>query len=142
MSYKKHAELEFKAAGWTDKEGNFTDEMQKLMCRQVLELLELFFEHGHSGASIPYAINLFKKLASFEPLTPLTGEDWEWSKIGENRCQNKRCSHVFRDADGRAYDIEGKIFRDKNGSCWTNTESRVFINFPYTPKREYIDRDN
>jgi hypothetical protein len=136
---KNHALLEFKAAGW-DLEN---DEMQKLICDQVLELLELFGNHGHSGSSAPYAINLFKTLASYEPIVPLTGEDWEWIDqsyaSGEPMWQNKRCGHVFKGADGRAYDIDGKIFREPNGACYTGRESRVYITFPYSPKSEYVD---
>ena len=77
----KHAMAEYKAAGWTNEDGTFKDEMQKLMCNQVLELLGLFSEHGHSGGTAPYAIGLFTKLAKFEPVAPLTGEDWEWADV-------------------------------------------------------------
>lgn len=139
MSYKEHAMREFCAAGWTDENGKFVDEMQEYMCNQVLELLEKFSEHGHSGTSAPCAINLFQKLAKFEPLVPLTGNDHEWNKVSSDRWQNNRCSHVFKDADGRAYNIYGKVFREPNGDCYTNADSRVYIEFPYTPKTEYID---
>lgn len=147
-----HARLEFRAAGWTDEDGNFCDEMQELMCKQVLELLKLFSEHGHSGFSAPYAIQTFSKLASFEPLVPLTGEDWEWNEVGEGIFQNKRCGHVFKQADrfeGKAYDIEAVIFwewytdpetGEKSKSHFTSAGSAQPIEFPYTPKREYRER--
>ena len=137
-NYIKHAEMEFKAAGWDLEQ----DEMQKLICDQVCELLEVFGKHGHSGTSAPYAINLFKKLAMFEPIAPLTGDDWEWNEIGENTWQNKRCSHVFKGADGQAYDNEGKIFRDKDGCCYISKKSRVNVEFPYKPKSEYVDSED
>ena len=160
MSYIEHAELEFKAAGWVDSDGNFTDEMQGLICNQILELLELFDSHGHSGSTAPYAINLFSTLAKFEPIVPLTGEDWEWTDLsydGDIGYQNKRCSSVFKDADGRAYDIQGKVFwewyeRDldeeeegypgtrKYKSHYTCEDSRVYVEFPYTPTTEYVER--
>jgi hypothetical protein len=129
----KHAKQEM-AIAWPDK-----DPMQDLMCQQVLELLRVFSSHGHSGSSAPYAINLFKALANFEPIVPLTGADSEWNQIGSNFWQNKRCSHVFKELDGRAYDGRGKIFREPNGCCYTNSNSRVYITFPYTPKTEYVD---
>jgi hypothetical protein len=138
MGYKEHAEMEFKAAGW-DLE---SDEMQRLMCEQVLELLDLFSKHGHSGSSAPYAINLFTTLARFEPIVPLNGDDSEWSDCsygGEPQWQNKRCSHVFKGADGKAYDIQGIVFKHKDGGHFTSRESRVYIEFPYTPKTEYQD---
>ena len=72
---KTHALMEFRAAGWTDENGKFKDEMQEAICNHVLALLDLFSNEGHSGTTAPYAINMFKTLASFEPLVPLTG-DW------------------------------------------------------------------
>jgi hypothetical protein len=145
-NYEKHAWEEFRAAGWTDANGKFNDEMQEAICTHVLKLLDVFEGEGHSGSSAPYAIDLFKKLASFEPVAPLTGEDWEWVEVFNDMYQNKRCSHVFKDADGKAYDIDGKIFwdwhQDENGemykSHFTGRESRVYIEFPYVPKREYV----
>lgn len=143
-NYKDHAIREFQAAGWVDKDGKWNDESQKMICEQVMELLELFGTHGHSGSSAPYAINLFKKLANFEPITPLTGEDSEWVKVGDGLFQNNRCSHVFKE-NGEAYDIQGVVFYDtvkrEDGSeykdYFTNYNSRVKVIFPYIPKTEY-----
>jgi hypothetical protein len=152
MSLESHALTEFRAAGFMDDNGKFSDDMQELICKQILELLHLFASHGHSGSTAPYAINLFNKLAKFEPLVPLTGEDWEWNEVSErmgSKCwQNKRASHVFKDENG-AYDIEGKVFwewckrpydEDEAGypgesiykSYYTCRESRVPVTFPYT----------
>jgi len=135
-NYVKHAEFEFKACGWNLEE----DSMQKLICKQVCELLELFSTHGHSGSSAPYAINMFEKLARFEPLCPLTGEDWEWNECSEGLFQNKRCSHVFKDKNG-FYDVDGKVFVYPNGGAYTNGKSRTKVVFPYTPKTEYVKVD-
>lgn len=148
MSYKEHALTEFRAAGWIDENGKYDDEMQEAICRHVLKLLEVFSEEGHSGFSAPYAIALFSKLAAFEPIVPLTGEDWEWADVSfgsEMKYQNKRCSHVFKDEDGQAYDGNGIVFynlyTDEDGneqkSHFTCRESRVNIEFPYTPSIEY-----
>jgi len=144
----EHAKIEFLAAGWINSAGEYSDSMQKMMCEQVIELLNLFDGHGHSGSSAPYAINLFKSLAAFEPIVPLSGDDSEWSEVSSGTFQNKRCSHVFKDDDGKAYDTEGIIFydirKDDDGkeykSHFTCRESRVYINFPYTPIREYRER--
>lgn len=141
-AYRRHAEGEFRAAGWTDADGVFKDGMQKAICDHVLRLLDEFNDEGHSGTTAPYAINLFKQLASFEPLVPLTGEDWEWNEVEEGVFQNKRCSHVFKKAsmfNGQAYDLDGKIFREPNGVCYTNRDSCVPVTFPYTPTSEYVD---
>lgn len=143
-----HAFREFVAAKWCDENGKFNDEMQHLMCDQVIELLTIFGEHGHSGSSAPYAIDLFSKLAKFEPIAPLTGEDWEWADV-DHCYQNKRASHVFKDYDGNCYDINGKIFWEWAKSYdtgepfkayYTCGESHVPVTFPYTPKTEYVYR--
>lgn len=152
-NYKSHAEREFRAAGWMDENGEFNDEMQEMICKHVLELLEVFADEGHSGSSAPYAINMFSKLAKFEPIAPLTGEDWEWFDHGECM-QNKRCGAVFKQANrfnGKPYYLDGKVFWEwashtdiDNGapfkSYFTSADSCVVIEFPWVPpeKPEYI----
>ncbi len=145
-NYEKHALMEFRAAGWLDENGQYCDEMQEMICKHVLKLLDVFDGEGHSGSSAPYAINMFSKLAKFDPIVPLTGEDWEWVDHGYTK-QNKRCGRVFMDPDGRAYDIDGKVFWEWSGtkeepykSHYTCRESRVYVEFPYTPKTEYVYR--
>ena len=146
-----HAMMEFRAAGWVDEHGNFNDEMQQAICEHVLKLLAVFSDEGHSGTSAPHAVDLFKKLAMFEPIVPLTGEDWEW--VDHGYCmQNKRCGHVFKQPDrfdGQPYDGEGIVFWDwytdeetgeKRKSYFTSRDSAVPITFPYTPKREFMER--
>lgn len=129
------------------------DEMDRLMATQVIELLKLFSTHEHSGFSAPYAISMFSALANYKPLGPLTGEDSEWNEIGEYMgnpsdhtiYQNNRASHVFKHVydDGTkadyVYDINGKVFREPDGCSYTSGESKVEIQFPYTPHTEYVD---
>ena len=149
---QKHALTEFKAAGWLDDDGNYIDEMQEAICKHILELIKVFSDEGHSGSTAPYTVDLFKKLAMYEPITPLTGEDWEWTEIAREMSgsnsgtlyQNKRCSRVFKDDTG-AYDIDGKVFYDwytnENGdrhkSYYTSRDSRVPVTFPYVPTTVY-----
>jgi hypothetical protein len=137
MGLVSHAEQELKLL--SDGE---PDEMQEAMNRHILGMVKLFSEEGHSGFSASYAVGLLEKLLRYEPLTPLTGADEEWTEIDGGpgmRWQNKRCSHVFKGDDGRAWDGEGRIFREPNGSCYTGKGSQVYIEFPYTPAREYVD---
>ena len=152
---ENHALMEFKAAGWLNDSGEYCDEMQEMICRHVLALLDVFNGEGHSGSSAPYAINMFARLAKFEPIAPLTGEDWEWNDTGHN-FQNKRASHVFKDYDGNCYSIDGKVFwewaksHDDEGklngeihkSYYTCRDSRVPVTFPYVvpEKPEYVYR--
>lgn len=142
MSLRSHAMTEFRACGWCDENGKFEDDMQEMICKQVLEIVDLFASHGHSGSSANYALFLLMKLLAFEPIAPLTGEDWEWNEVGEGVLQNKRCSRVFKQTDrfdGQAYDIDARVFREPNGSCYTNGQSHRPIAFPYTPTTEYVD---
>ena len=152
-NYKSHAMREFRAAGWIDENGKYSDEMQEAICNHVLKLLDVFHDEGHSGSSAHYAINVFSKLAKFDPIAPLTGEDWEWhdvSDVSGSECyQNKRCSAVFKQSDrfdGQPYYLDGKVFwnwyRGEDGepfkSYYTGRGSMVPIEFPYTPTTEYV----
>lgn len=115
------------------------DEMQAEMNRALREIVFVFGSQGHSGFSAGYATDALEKLLRFEPLRPLTGEASEWVEVGTGWWQNNRCSRVFKDADGRAYDIKGRVFREPNGCCYTSIDSRVYVTFPYRPKTEYVD---
>lgn len=153
-NYKVHAMNEFRAAGWIDENGGWVDDWQEMICNHVLALLDVFNGEGHSGSSAPYAIDLFSKLAKFYPIVPLTGEDWEWNNVSDicdsETYQNNRCSAVFKSADrfnGQPYYIDGKVFwewyrSEEDGkmykSYFTNKDSQVPIEFPYTPKTEYV----
>lgn len=147
-NYIDHAQREFRAAGWTDENGKFNDEMQEMICNHVLKLLEVFADEGHTGTTAPYTLKVFDTLAGFKPITPLTGEDWEWNDVSEYSgrdggpvFQNNRCSSIFKDNDG-AYNIDGKVFWEwfsspdiDDGkpfkSYFTSYESRVPVTFPY-----------
>lgn len=135
---ERHAERELRLAGWFGQDGFYGD----MMGHAVLRMIREFSEEGHSGMSAPTAVALFEEVAMFKPLTPLTGEDDEWIKhdYGDDvSYQNKRCGHVFKSVDGRAYDSRGRVFREPSGVCYTCFDSRVYIEFPYMPKVEYVD---
>lgn len=155
--YQKHAMREFHYAGWCDENGKFNDEMQEAICNGVLKMIEIFSEEGHSGSTAPYAINLFKKIASFEPLAPLTGADDEWVRhdYGDTPTyQNKRMGSVFKQADrfnGQAYWLDGKVFwewavyeGEPFKSYYTSSESCVPIEFPWVKPEssEYVYRQS
>lgn len=95
----EYAKSELERAGYFDKDSDYGG----LLGPAVLKMVEQFSDEGHSGYSARIAMTLFEKVAMFEPLTPLTGEDDEWNEIGGGSYQNRRCSHVFKDATG-AYD--------------------------------------
>ena len=149
-----HAKDELDRIGMTE---DSPDEMNVAMRKHILHMMNEFAEERHSGFSAGYAISILTKLLDFKPLSPLTGEDSEWSDVREYGptpyYQNKRRSSVFKDADGSCYDIDGKVFwewyKDEDDniskSYYTCFESRVPVTFPYTvpdkPIYEYRHSD-
>ena len=138
----EHAKDELNRIGMTE---DSPDEMNVMMRKHILHMMNEFAEEGHSGFSASYAISILTKLMDFKPLSPLTGEDNEWGNVreyGESPSwQNKRRSSVFKNADGTCYDIDGKVFWEwcmpyEEGdnpykSYYTNRDSRVPVTFPY-----------
>lgn len=124
--------------------GRDEDGMQDMISKNILSIVEMFSEQGHSGFSAGYALSVLDRLLRFKPLTPLTGEDDEWNEISHGTQQNKRCSSVFRNADGTAHDIDGIIVSDNGGITWFSSgRFRKEVTFPYTPpthaKQVYIE---
>lgn len=102
--YVKHYLKERKLASV----GREPDCMDALMDRQVCDLLCLLSTQGDSGFSIGFKRYFFNRGSSFKILSPLTFSDDEfgdWDNMDGNSVQNKRLSAVFKDRDGRIYDI-------------------------------------
>lgn len=135
-NYLRHARREFLAAGYDLDEKDGPD---RWIQDGLLDLLRVMSMQGHSGFSASYLTGAFEKLSRFEPITPLKGDESEWIEVGPQVFQNCRLSSVFKEKDGRAYRYDGRVFREPDGCCFTNGDSRVYIEFPYTPTREYVD---
>lgn len=161
MGLIEHAKTELEIAGLFEKEGDFYEGMTG---KAVMELIETFSKQGHSGMSAPIVADIFRRLANYEPLGPITGKDEEWNDVGHysgsgrELYQNKRCSGLFKEGkDGQAYYIDAIIKRDQKGICWSG---RAWLSeedykegdrskmvdkigyvksFPFTPKTFYID---
>ena len=134
MSLEQFAKSELTRAGYFDADSDYGGALGEA----VMKMIGIFADEGHSGASAAMAVHIFSKVAMYEPLTPLTGDDAEWMDVGDGILQNVRCSHVFKE-NGEAYDIQGRIFREPSGACFTNRDSKVPVTFPYVPKAEYVD---
>jgi len=130
------ARIEFEALGYDLNQ--MEEDPNKWICENVLELLDVFAKQGHSGSSAPYCVNYFSNLALFKPLSPLNGNDNEWGEVSDGLWQNKRAFSVFKGRDNKAYDINGKVFVEPNGCAYINENSKVYIEFPYIPKTEYV----
>ena len=157
MSLISYAESELDRIGMTED-----GDVNGMMRTHLLHMVKEFSDEGHSGYSASYALQCLKKLLNFKPLSPLTGEDDEWSEVGEDSgytmFQNKRCGSVFKHGkDGEAYDIDGKVFwewytdeetGEHHKSYYSNNDCRTPVTFPYEvpnePIYEYVPprRDN
>ena len=141
MNNLEYAKEELKKAGFLDK-----NEMYGGMIGEaVMELLAVFEKQGHSGNSAEIVSSLFKKLAMFEPLTSITGEEEEWNEVTKEVFQNKRKSDVFKEGkEGRAYYLDAIVWRESSGSCFSGScdgiLSRQYIkSFPFNSKTFIID---
>jgi hypothetical protein len=138
----KHAERELKLIGYDGK-----DEYNNMAKAAIMELLTTFANQGHSGFSANYIVNLFNKLAKYETLSPLTGNDDEWGNVsdmsGDRKTlfQNNRDGRVFKNDDG-AFFTEAIIWTESGESSYTNKDSNRYIkSFPFTPKTFYVKVD-
>ena len=104
----------------------------------VLELIELFSKRHHSGGSAGTIINLFGRLARFNPITNIADAPEQWTKIdccGDTetepvRYQHRRCPVVFKQAGVVTY-LDGYRFSDDGGTYWWITnESRIELQLP------------
>lgn len=145
MNLTEFAETELTAFCKEDPNDNDLDrQMKKALKRDVLALIRVFASQGHSGGSAPIVVNLFQKLARYEPLAPLTGEDDEWTEVEAGRLyQNKRAANVFKE-NGIAYQMDGFVFEEPNGATYTNQPAsrRRIVSFPFRPQRGTIIRVN
>ena len=142
-----HAKRELDLIGMTE---DSSDEMNVMMRKHILHMMQEFANEGHSGFTASYAIGILTKLLDFKPLTPLTGADDEWNDVsdrgGVTHYQNNRRSSVFKNSNGECYDIDGKVFwewakshnddgslsGEAHKSYYTCRESCVPVTFPYT----------
>lgn len=136
-----YAKKEFIRANWCDKNEVFEDPMQKAICQNVIDMLCVFSNEGHSGFSATYALKVFDKVVCFNPLSPLTGADNEWQEVGDDTYQNVICSAIFKKGKkGKAYWLDHYVFRNQHGNCFTSYRSRQFIEFPWVPTDSvYVD---
>lgn len=136
----EHADRELRIAGFSPDAADGPD---RWLYENVMELLKVFAGQGHSGFSATYSAGVFGTLAGFKPLSPIRGTEDEWVDVseqcGETMYQNQRCSRIFKDGTGQAYDVEGRVFREPDGNCYTNGDSRVPVTFPYTPRTIYVN---
>lgn len=121
---------------------------------EILALVGKFGLSGQSGGSAPYVASAIsdavKKLCLFKPICDITGLDEEFGGGTNEMTQNKRCSALFRQTDGRCYYLDAITFKTQNGGTWSNESvklpdgstigSRQYVkSFPWKPKTFVIN---
>jgi len=124
---------------------------------EIIALCNKFGQSGQSGGSAPYVAgaicSTLKKLLSFTPIAPITGEDDEWFSPTDQVFQNSRCSALFKDSkdNSSAYYLDAITWKGdtpgESGNDWDNfsgwvegiSSSQYIKEFPFIPKTFYID---
>lgn len=101
-----HAIEEMKLLGYYENDD--TDNPNVWMREQIVDLMTVFANHGNSGFSASYAINLFNKLSRFKTIAPLTFEDVDFNETYLGAQQHKRRSAYFKDDKG-VYNIDAFV---------------------------------
>ena len=125
---------------WAQKELKLwtvdNDEFGEVASNDVLEVMAVLCNQGHSGMSAPIIMGIIQRLWSWKPLTPLIGQDDEWTDELDpdgNTLMNKRCPAVFKNRKtGKAFYLDGRAFLQPNGNTSTCAFSSVDIDFPFT----------
>jgi hypothetical protein len=110
--------------------GEENDDMQKLMNRNIEDVLSVISNQGHSGFSMSYMRSLLLRAIDFKPLSKLTFSDDEFEALSydDGVSQNKRMSSVFKYSDG-TYSYNDAIshtpkkeirISEDNGKCKIN----------------------
>lgn len=143
MDLLNFAKRELDIIGLTENSEDMDLEMRK----DILDIIELFANQGHSGFSASYLNSILPKLMKYQPLSPLTGEDDEWTDVtsfGDDPVlQNKRCYSVFKGKDGKFWHNEAvKYYYEEDGEkVFLSPTKRTYITFPYYPKTEIVKID-
>ena len=119
------AKREFSELGWLDGD----DKMQKLVCENVIELLQAFSNQGHSGFSGGYILSLFSQLVNFNPITEVKDENLFWSGCGRDVMQHKKMPTIFK-SNGKTYWIDGVVFECDSGTRWSSSDSKMIVDMP------------
>ena len=150
-----YAKKEIQLTGWQHKTGESKGKDKELVCKNVLDLVDVFSKAGHSAVTAAYARDMFHRLTRCLPIMPLTGEDDEWELwVDGMHYQNKRCRSIYKyGKDGQAYDnaaaffwkwVERELGESEPGYPGTVVKQEYFttgdsarnITFPYVVKDE------
>lgn len=101
-----HARRELELAGLFDEDSDY----EGMAAEAVIDLMMVFSAQGHSGFSAGMVTELFRRLASFENLTPLDDNPATWMHIAEeiggaNLWQSVRRPDAFSHDGGKTWTL-------------------------------------
>lgn len=85
--------------------------------KDLIQLVQIFAEQGHSGFSASYLVAMLTKILRFQALSPLTSDPDEWvdqslllngNEKGQTMHQNIRNSEAFSYDGGKTYYLVGQ----------------------------------
>lgn len=127
-----HARSELKRTGFFKKDSVY----RGMLGPAVIRMVRAFSKEGHTGFNAEIALSLFMRVANWNPIDPLTGEDDEWDNpdLPSQTLRNKRCPSVFKDAKTGVCHTAGYLFRGRKGQAtFKSWSSRKRVRFPYVP---------
>jgi hypothetical protein len=140
----QHAKKELELVGYDFSSDEKT--MDNLMRDNILDLLRVFYKQEHSELTANYIIDVFRRLARFQPLKPVTDEEEEWVEVAENLYQHKRLAGLFKNGEtGRSHYLDAIIFVDQDGITFTSnniegiSSSQYVKSFPFVPKTFFVN---
>lgn len=105
-----HAQRELETAGMLGARGDKFDEYNNMCGEAVMELIRVFAGQNHSGMSASITLGMFKEVADFKALSPLTDNPKEWIAVEAGPVsdeitlwQNNRRSDAFSEDCGKTY---------------------------------------
>lgn len=128
---------------------NYPDSVINAFTTDILALCETFgneISNEHQAAFTAHTLGTaIKKLCLFEVLSPLTGDDSEWSEPQDGGImQNLRCPTVFKTKDRKPYFLDAILWRGEAGEMFAGTvedisSSQTIKAFPFEPRTFYVD---
>lgn len=101
----EHAKAELRLMGYTGEEPE--GDMNRMMWDNIIAVVQVFADGGHSGASAGYALSILEKLLAFKNLKPLTNNPEDWIEVGPEVWQCRRNSAAFSKDGGKTYTVLG-----------------------------------
>lgn len=121
------------------KQKNNPDEYYSMCLDSASRVYEAMCEEEHSGMSWSITVPILERLLEGKPLTPITGEDYEWNDVTwddkETVYQNKRRSQLFKHVAK-----DGTIRYSDNERITCVVEPGIYSHFGFVSKiaEQYI----